>query len=111
MPWREMPSTWLGNSYPDSFLKQQISSGKSLLLSPPPSPPHHVFSLCSLGISMLEIACNMELPSGGHNWHRLRDGMLPHEFTRGNIIIMSIPARATCACENMLTLFQTFLRS
>lgn len=36
----------------------------------------------SLGISMLEIACDLELPSGGHNWHWLRDGVLPHEFTK-----------------------------
>jgi membrane-associated tyrosine/threonine-specific cdc2-inhibitory kinase len=36
----------------------------------------------SLGISMLELACDLELPSGGDNWHRLRDGVLPQDFTR-----------------------------
>ena len=32
---------------------------------------------------MLELACDLELPAGGDNWHRLRDGILPEEFTRG----------------------------
>lgn len=35
----------------------------------------------SLGISLLELACEMELPSGGHAWHQLRSGYLPEEFT------------------------------
>ncbi|KAL5480049.1 hypothetical protein EMCRGX_G023667 [Ephydatia muelleri] len=36
----------------------------------------------SLGISILEIACNLELPSGGPNWQMLRKGELPLDFTR-----------------------------
>lgn len=36
----------------------------------------------SLGISILEIACNLELPSGGPNWQMLRRGELPLEFTK-----------------------------
>ena len=32
---------------------------------------------------MLELVCDLELPSGGDNWHRLRDGVLPEEFTQG----------------------------
>lgn len=49
---------------------------------------------CSLGISMLEIACDLELPSGGPNWHHLRDGLLPQEFTKGTImdLLSSFPA-------------------
>lgn len=42
-----------------------------------------IFISYSLGISMLEIACDLELPSGDNNWHRLRDGVLPHDFTKG----------------------------
>ena len=45
---------------------------------------------CSLGISVLELACDLELPSGGDNWHRLRDGVLPREFTRGLTYCLSI---------------------
>ena len=44
---------------------------------------HHniVHVVWSLGISLLELACEMELPSGGHAWHQLRSGYLPEEFT------------------------------
>ncbi|XP_042331312.1 membrane-associated tyrosine- and threonine-specific cdc2-inhibitory kinase isoform X2 [Sceloporus undulatus] len=35
----------------------------------------------SLGITILEIACNMELPNGGEGWQQLRQGYLPPEFT------------------------------
>ncbi|XP_070586445.1 membrane-associated tyrosine- and threonine-specific cdc2-inhibitory kinase-like [Erythrolamprus reginae] len=37
----------------------------------------------SLGITILEIACNMELPNGGKGWQQLRQGYLPSEFTAG----------------------------
>ncbi|XP_026533351.1 membrane-associated tyrosine- and threonine-specific cdc2-inhibitory kinase [Notechis scutatus] len=37
----------------------------------------------SLGITILEIACNMELPNGGEGWQQLRQGYLPPEFTAG----------------------------
>ncbi|XP_058039877.1 membrane-associated tyrosine- and threonine-specific cdc2-inhibitory kinase [Ahaetulla prasina] len=37
----------------------------------------------SLGITILEIACNMELPNGGKGWQQLRQGYLPPEFTAG----------------------------
>eukprot|EP00794_Sanderia_malayensis_P017079 gene17079-18800_t len=37
----------------------------------------------SLGITMLELACNMELPKGGALWQNLRDDKLPLEFTEG----------------------------
>lgn len=42
--------------------------------------PADVFSL---GISLLEMACELELPSGGGNWHLLRQGSLPLHFTQG----------------------------
>jgi membrane-associated tyrosine/threonine-specific cdc2-inhibitory kinase len=31
----------------------------------------------SLGITILEIACDLDLPSGGEGWHQLRDGQIP----------------------------------
>ena len=37
--------------------------------------------VCSLGISLLEMACDMKLPNGGNAWHQLRSGYLPDEFT------------------------------
>ncbi|XP_062859340.1 membrane-associated tyrosine- and threonine-specific cdc2-inhibitory kinase isoform X2 [Trichomycterus rosablanca] len=35
----------------------------------------------SLGVSILELACNMEVPKGGEGWQQLRRGCLPSEFT------------------------------
>ncbi|XP_012587137.1 PREDICTED: membrane-associated tyrosine- and threonine-specific cdc2-inhibitory kinase [Condylura cristata] len=37
----------------------------------------------SLGLTILEVACNMELPHGGEGWQQLRRGYLPPEFTAG----------------------------
>ncbi|ELV13350.1 membrane-associated tyrosine- and threonine-specific cdc2-inhibitory kinase [Tupaia chinensis] len=37
----------------------------------------------SLGLTVLEVACNMELPRGGEGWQQLRRGYLPPEFTAG----------------------------
>ena len=37
----------------------------------------------SLGITILELACNMELPRGGELWQNLREEKLPLEFTQG----------------------------
>lgn len=37
----------------------------------------------SLGITILELACSLELPKGGVLWHTLREGKLPIEFTEG----------------------------
>ncbi|XP_006897558.1 PREDICTED: membrane-associated tyrosine- and threonine-specific cdc2-inhibitory kinase [Elephantulus edwardii] len=37
----------------------------------------------SLGLTILEVACNMELPCGGEGWQQLRQGYLPPEFTSG----------------------------
>lgn len=39
--------------------------------------------LPSLGLTVLEVACNMELPHGGEGWQQLRQGYLPPEFTAG----------------------------
>ncbi|XP_006873951.1 PREDICTED: membrane-associated tyrosine- and threonine-specific cdc2-inhibitory kinase [Chrysochloris asiatica] len=37
----------------------------------------------SLGLTILEVACNVELPHGGEGWQQLRQGYLPPEFTAG----------------------------
>ncbi|XP_013869382.1 membrane-associated tyrosine- and threonine-specific cdc2-inhibitory kinase [Austrofundulus limnaeus] len=37
----------------------------------------------SLGVSILELACNIEVPNGGEGWQQLRKGHLPSEFTNG----------------------------
>lgn len=37
----------------------------------------------SLGITILELACSLELPRGGDLWHQLRNNELPFEFTQG----------------------------
>uniref|UniRef100_A0A3B5KRY3 non-specific serine/threonine protein kinase n=1 Tax=Xiphophorus couchianus TaxID=32473 RepID=A0A3B5KRY3_9TELE len=37
----------------------------------------------SLGVSILELACNLEVPNGGEGWQQLRQGHLPSEFTNG----------------------------
>jgi membrane-associated tyrosine/threonine-specific cdc2-inhibitory kinase len=36
----------------------------------------------SLGISMLEVSCDLELPGYGPQWHQLREERLPEEFTQ-----------------------------
>ncbi|CAJ1081107.1 membrane-associated tyrosine- and threonine-specific cdc2-inhibitory kinase isoform X1 [Xyrichtys novacula] len=37
----------------------------------------------SLGVSILELACNIEVPNGGDGWQQLRQGCLPLEITSG----------------------------
>lgn len=39
---------------------------------------------CSLGMTILELASDLDLPRGGDGWHMLRSGKLPEEFLRGN---------------------------
>ncbi|XP_029933034.1 membrane-associated tyrosine- and threonine-specific cdc2-inhibitory kinase [Myripristis murdjan] len=48
------------------------------LLSGQYGPAADVFSL---GVSILELACNIEVPNGGEGWQQLRQGCLPSEFT------------------------------
>lgn len=35
----------------------------------------------SLGITILELACDLDLPSGGDGWHQLRNGKIPQQIT------------------------------
>ena len=37
----------------------------------------------SLGITLLELASDLDLPRGGYTWHQLRNGQLPDVFTQG----------------------------
>ncbi|XP_028331857.1 membrane-associated tyrosine- and threonine-specific cdc2-inhibitory kinase isoform X2 [Gouania willdenowi] len=48
------------------------------LLSGIYGPAADVFSL---GVSILELACSIEVPNGGDGWQKLRRGFLPSEFT------------------------------
>jgi membrane-associated tyrosine/threonine-specific cdc2-inhibitory kinase len=36
----------------------------------------------SLGITLLELACDLDLPANGTLWHELRHGSLPPTITR-----------------------------
>ncbi|KAI2658628.1 Membrane-associated tyrosine- and threonine-specific cdc2-inhibitory kinase [Labeo rohita] len=42
--------------------------------------PANIF-ITNLGVSILELACNIEVPKGGDDWQYLRMGHLPAEFT------------------------------
>ncbi|XP_039620943.1 membrane-associated tyrosine- and threonine-specific cdc2-inhibitory kinase [Polypterus senegalus] len=44
------------------------------------TPAADVFSL---GMTILELACNIELPKGGDAWQQIRQGYLPPEITSG----------------------------
>lgn len=39
----------------------------------------------SLGMFMLEMASDLELPRSGDNWHVLRNGSLPEQFLQGEL--------------------------
>lgn len=52
-----------------------VAQGQPYLSAVPVSIPP------SLGLTILEVACNMELPHGGEGWQQLRQGYLPPEFT------------------------------
>ena len=40
----------------------------------------------SLGITILELACDLDLPRGESLWHQLRSGQLPEEFLEGRFL-------------------------
>ena len=42
-----------------------------------------VYMCHSLGITILELASDLDLPRGGDLWHHLRSGHLPEEFMLG----------------------------
>lgn len=43
----------------------------------------------SLGITILEMASDLDLPRGGDLWHQLRSGKLPEEFLMGVFLSFS----------------------
>uniref|UniRef100_A0A8C6S9F8 non-specific serine/threonine protein kinase n=1 Tax=Neogobius melanostomus TaxID=47308 RepID=A0A8C6S9F8_9GOBI len=66
-------------------VKEDIQEGDPRYMAPELlcgeyGPAADVFSL---GVSILELACNIEVPNGGEGWQQLRQGCLPTEFTNG----------------------------
>ncbi|XP_068610728.1 membrane-associated tyrosine- and threonine-specific cdc2-inhibitory kinase [Brachionichthys hirsutus] len=66
-------------------VKEEVQEGDPRYMAPELlrgeyGPAADVFSL---GVSILELACNIEVPNGGEGWQQLRQGCLPTEFTRG----------------------------
>ncbi|XP_070707551.1 membrane-associated tyrosine- and threonine-specific cdc2-inhibitory kinase [Pempheris klunzingeri] len=64
-------------------LKEDVQEGDPRYMAPELlrgeyGPAADVFSL---GVSILELACNIEVPNGGEGWQQLRQGCLPSEFT------------------------------
>ncbi len=48
-----------------------------------PIKPSVNLTVFSLGISILELASDLDLPRGGLLWHSLRSGQLPEDFLKG----------------------------
>ncbi|XP_032823881.2 membrane-associated tyrosine- and threonine-specific cdc2-inhibitory kinase [Petromyzon marinus] len=42
-----------------------------------------VADIFSAGMTLLEVACNLQLPTGGEGWQHLRQGFLPDDFIAG----------------------------
>ncbi|KAF7659522.1 hypothetical protein LDENG_00296160 [Lucifuga dentata] len=64
-------------------VKEDLQEGDARYMAPELlrgqyGPAADVFSL---GVSILELACNIEVPNGGEGWQQLRQGWLPSEFT------------------------------
>ncbi|VDM39949.1 unnamed protein product [Toxocara canis] len=65
----------------DTAVTAQDGDSKYLapeVLNSPPGKPADIFSL---GISILELATDLDLPSRGEGWHMLREGNTPEAFT------------------------------
>lgn len=66
-------------------VKEDIQEGDAKYMAPELlrgeyGPAADVFSL---GVTMLELACNIEIPNGGDGWQQLREGCLPSEIISG----------------------------
>lgn len=75
------------------------------VLNNAPGKPADIFSL---GISILELASDLDLPSRGDGWHMLREGRTPEEFMEGispklrSLILLMMdlnPEKRPTACE------------
>ncbi|KAM3592829.1 uncharacterized protein V6R79_026027 [Siganus canaliculatus] len=53
----------------------------------------------SLGVSILELACNIEVPNGGQGWQQLRQGCLPSEITNSLSVELQAVLRMMLAPE------------
>ena len=73
MPWLTVEASSTQRGVSPGCWVLRLTALPAPLLSPSPS----------LGLTILEVACNMELPRGGEGWQRLRQGYLPPEFTAG----------------------------
>uniref|UniRef100_A0A0N5AKU3 non-specific serine/threonine protein kinase n=1 Tax=Syphacia muris TaxID=451379 RepID=A0A0N5AKU3_9BILA len=66
----------------DSYAVAEDGDSKYLareMLNNPPGKPADIFSL---GISILELASDLDLPSRGDGWHILREGQTPEQFMK-----------------------------
>jgi len=101
---REIPGTWPPSCSVGSMDLLQMFSGTTNMNKKMKwslkrhVPDWSVFKLVpknilsfSLGVSILELACNMEVPNGGEGWQQLRQGCLPSEFTSGEIHFLRSP--------------------
>lgn len=74
-----------GRQLPFSTLFSGAALGSAVCGLRPILPLFCPCPLPSLGLTILEVACNMELPHGGEGWQQLRQGYLPAEFTAGEL--------------------------
>ncbi|XP_037937136.1 membrane-associated tyrosine- and threonine-specific cdc2-inhibitory kinase isoform X2 [Teleopsis dalmanni] len=68
----------------DKANRHEATEGDSRYMAP--EIMQGVFSkaadIFSLGVTMLELSCNLELPSNGQLWQQLRKGLLPESFIK-----------------------------
>ncbi|XP_075034849.1 membrane-associated tyrosine- and threonine-specific cdc2-inhibitory kinase isoform X2 [Mixophyes fleayi] len=53
----------------------------------------------SLGMTLLEVSCNMELPKGGEGWQQLRQGHLPTQFTSDFLRVLCVMLEPDYRCR------------
>lgn len=66
-----------------------------------------VLCIYSLGMTVLELASDLDLPRGGDGWHILRNGQLPDEFLRGLFALHSFKQSLECRSHHMVVWFMS----